>query len=206
MHNYFMRRLYFFWVICIAVVFTSCSTGNKFASSFGKRRYTKGYYVDVPSSVNVHVAGNTDLSAIPVHPKNIIAAPVKQIQVAKVSIASPVTETNKAHVSINAKIAQSASTETLTVQTANKDNDNKKVNSWKGSDEINFFAIAGFIICCVGVAFTIAALNFTTLSLIILGVGISVCIYSLFLNKIYWNWLAAVGISLTIILFVLLLL
>lgn len=34
-------------IICFGVLitlFASCNTGNKFASSFGKRRYTKGYY------------------------------------------------------------------------------------------------------------------------------------------------------------------
>jgi hypothetical protein len=30
----------------LANMLMSCSTGNKFASSFGKRKYTKGYYVD----------------------------------------------------------------------------------------------------------------------------------------------------------------
>jgi hypothetical protein len=31
-------------------LFSACSTGNKFASSFGKRKYIKGYYMDIASN------------------------------------------------------------------------------------------------------------------------------------------------------------
>ena len=37
-----------FYTLVIALL-AGCSTGNKFASLFGKRRYTKGYFADIPS-------------------------------------------------------------------------------------------------------------------------------------------------------------
>ncbi len=38
------------YAIIVISLFGACSTGSKFASSFGKRKYIKGYYLDVPSS------------------------------------------------------------------------------------------------------------------------------------------------------------
>jgi hypothetical protein len=38
-------------IIVAAVLFSSCGTQNKFASSFGKRHYTKGFYVDAPGII-----------------------------------------------------------------------------------------------------------------------------------------------------------
>jgi hypothetical protein len=205
-----MRRLYLLWVICIAVIFTSCSTSNKFASSFGKRRYTKGYYVDVPSSVKVHIASYKDLSPIPVHSKvATVDTKDEAVQVATVVGTVSVQENKKPVLKAHAFFSNPAIQQRSTLADAPpaiKGDDTKKTNGWKNSGETNYFAIVGFLICCVGIGLTIAALNFTTLSLIFLGVGVLICVYSFFRNKIYFDWLAIVGISLTIILFALLLL
>jgi hypothetical protein len=41
------------FVVIASILLSSCGTSNKFASSFGKRKYTKGYYVDVAGTVPV---------------------------------------------------------------------------------------------------------------------------------------------------------
>jgi hypothetical protein len=43
---------------CISILLTSCSTTNQVASSFGKRKYMKGYYVNLPSANKAIVASN----------------------------------------------------------------------------------------------------------------------------------------------------
>jgi hypothetical protein len=45
--------------LAIVILVSGCGTGNKFASSFGKRKYNKGYYWDVPShAVAIKAANN----------------------------------------------------------------------------------------------------------------------------------------------------
>jgi hypothetical protein len=43
---------------CISIFMTSCSTSTQVASSFGKRKYMKGYYVNLPSPNQAMVASN----------------------------------------------------------------------------------------------------------------------------------------------------
>ena len=43
---------------CISILLTSCSTSNQVASSFGKRKYMKGYYVNLPSPNQAIIASN----------------------------------------------------------------------------------------------------------------------------------------------------
>ncbi len=38
------------YAVIVISLLSACSTGNKFASSFGKRKYIKGYYLDMPSN------------------------------------------------------------------------------------------------------------------------------------------------------------
>ncbi|HXB13205.1 MAG TPA: hypothetical protein VNZ45_14560 [Bacteroidia bacterium] len=47
-----MKKLskHIIWAIITISLFSACSSGNKFASSFGKRKYIKGYYQDMPSN------------------------------------------------------------------------------------------------------------------------------------------------------------
>src|SRR5690348_15694079 len=46
-----MKRLYPLLFLAATLSIFSCNTGNKLASSFGKRKYTRGYFTDVPASV-----------------------------------------------------------------------------------------------------------------------------------------------------------
>jgi hypothetical protein len=95
-HKYILKNSLYF-LLCIALL-ASCTTGNKFASSFGKRKYNKGYYVDVKGKAP-KVATNTTAAiqndnakdieigtstlALPVNHLSLKAAPVMQYVAAK---------------------------------------------------------------------------------------------------------------------------
>ena len=51
--------------LALPILLVSCSTGNKFASSFGKRKYTKGYFWNNPERVE-GIASNPETSVQPV--------------------------------------------------------------------------------------------------------------------------------------------
>jgi hypothetical protein len=62
------------WLSIAAIMFASCSSSNQFASSFGKRKYMKGYYVDPKNTGDEVVASQTaatlkETSNITVSPK-----------------------------------------------------------------------------------------------------------------------------------------
>jgi hypothetical protein len=101
----------------IAGMLASCSSSNQFASSFGKRKYTKGYYVDAPSSIKESVssnktaviAKNSDLAVKEnvVTTKTVTSAPVNAIQ-AKASSVVLAKNTVKSASKVNASISKNA--------------------------------------------------------------------------------------------------
>ncbi len=109
----------------IAGMLASCSSTNQFASSFGKRKYTKGYYVDAPSSVKevvssnktVLIAKNNNLTVKenPVSTKTVSSAPLIAIQAKASSVLAKSTmkSANKATESIS-KNASAAINNTIT--------------------------------------------------------------------------------------------
>lgn len=203
-----MKRFYFLWLILIAFVFASCGTSNKFASSFGKRRYTKGYYVDAPSAIKSHSTvnsfGNHISHHVEIHAPLIAANPKPSI----IENGAPARTTNHSivknvHASVNSvtHLTIPAKVETLPVN----NDDDKKNNKYKSTGQTNYWAIIGFIFCAIGVTLlSINAGGITVLSGFILGLGVVACVYSLFLTKIYWSWLAIIGLSIVVIMCVLL--
>ena len=57
-------------ILVLSALFVSCNTGNKVVSSFGKRKYTKGYYFNLGAYKKQELPGNTlnTISEIPNHP------------------------------------------------------------------------------------------------------------------------------------------
>ncbi len=62
------QGLYFILSIAIAGMLSSCSSANKFASSFGKRKYEKGYYRDAPTATKeaISTSNSTKPSISPI--------------------------------------------------------------------------------------------------------------------------------------------
>ena len=46
-------------LFCLSILACSCNSGNRVVSSFGKRKYTKGYFINIPAN-NEIVANNTE--------------------------------------------------------------------------------------------------------------------------------------------------
>lgn len=91
-HNNLLLYLCF---ILLCFVLFSCSPGNKFAHSFGKRKYTKGYFFNFTSSKNEAVAGvkpiNHKAKILPVE----LANNGKRNNIQKAGSPIPVYEYNK---------------------------------------------------------------------------------------------------------------
>ncbi len=203
-----MGKAYQFYLLLITVVLASCGTSNKFASSFGKRRYTKGFYVDMPSGVKNKVTPVTSLRPMQTKHVNSISNPLSESNISNRITDIPAFTGNqriaaKASHTGNAPIKAIRDFKTTASAPAS---DIKKTNGVKGSGETNYFAILGFLICVTGVILCISAQMFTLLATIILLLGVGVCVYSLFQYKIYWSWLAIVGIGITIFMLVLIVL
>jgi len=182
--------------ILFVVLFSSCGQGNKFASSFGKRKYTKGYFVDRPSShqekITPNIISSLPSSVIPVQPRPnsiSISAPSKESLVAIKASREPMRQENRL---LQAVIADSAN--------------QSQIGVWgKHDKEINYVAIAGCAVSVAGAIVAAAASSFTPLAIAIIAVGVVLCIISFFLHRIYYNWLGAVGIFILIIMLTLIL-
>ena len=62
-------------IIALAAIISSCNTGNKVASSFGKRKYTKGFYLDTHRKPDLPVITANTISTVknkPLKEKNNI--------------------------------------------------------------------------------------------------------------------------------------
>jgi hypothetical protein len=206
-----MRKLHLLSFFFLTILFAACGTGNKFASSFGKRKYTKGYFVDMPSSVKQPLAISIALQSITQQPNTLTHQSSGQntlpLVVSKTSAVLQKVETKKtAHLAYGHSIINRIITN-AEKSPANKDNtatSNTNLNDDKG--EINFYAIAGFVVSTTGVVLTFLSATLTPLCAALLIVGTLLCVYSLFIYRIYFSWLAIIGLSLTIILLALLLL
>jgi hypothetical protein len=78
-------------IIVGAVLFSACGIQNKFASPFGKRRYTKGFYVDFPGKkasngkgLTIHAIDKMPLAAA-AHELNNTVSQQPEIQFAQIS-------------------------------------------------------------------------------------------------------------------------
>lgn len=67
-------------IVAVAAIFASCETTNQFASSFGKRKYMKGYYFNTAGSLNEYAAAQkseskTGIVAVPTKNSSTVALP-----------------------------------------------------------------------------------------------------------------------------------
>jgi uncharacterized membrane protein len=207
------QGLHFLLFILVAGILSSCSTGNKFASSFGKRKYLKGYYVDVPSESKepVIAASTGKPSTPPIINKNVghvyLTDEVITLKT-KGTISTISIKNNSATPSLNSKKNPSSKQESVLQQKTIKKvlppaDDTKFADS---KHEVNLWAILGCALAIIGTVITSLSGSFTLLSIIVLSLAGIVCIYSLFQNKFYYTWLAIIGLSAIIFIFVLILL
>lgn len=204
-----MRHITVILLLAIILVLSSCSQGNKFASSFGKRKYTKGYFVNAPGSIHNPVASQSVEISAPASKKEAIS--ITEGEQRNESLIIPVTSHSlwrspEKTVVLTGKCnahPQSAGLTKMPIVNGDEPKDNSVK---KSSSDVNYVAIIGLALSIAGV--TIAAIDgfLPILATVFIIVGAVLCIYSLFLNKIYWNWLAIVGLSIIILFLVLLLL
>lgn len=193
----------FLCVSALAFLLISCSTGNKFASSFGKRKYTKGYYVDRISHpqkpvTTVGTRHQTQPTACPQKPATSIKTVATTHTICLTEIPAP------AKPSFTHSL-KAASVHIYHPQKAIAANDTTLIDGASQEGETNYFAISGFVLSTVGVVMCIANGFFTIGAIILLIVGCALCIYSLCLDKIYWTWLGIVGLAFVLFLFILIL-
>jgi hypothetical protein len=55
-----VNGLYLIASVVVMSFLVSCSSSNQLASSFGKRKYTKGYFFDIPGKQNAVASGKTE--------------------------------------------------------------------------------------------------------------------------------------------------
>jgi|GEM_PF-2649052 len=207
-----MRKLQLLSIFFVAILFASCGTGNKFASSFGKRKYTKGYYVDAPASIKMPEPKAITLPAVFHQPVVLTSQPSKQTTTPTISSKASVglLQKNRTKTTTHSVYNRSAINQTITnseITFVNKGNapiNKENLDDDKG--EINFYAIIGFVISTTGVVLTFLSATLTPLCATLLIVGTIFCVYSLFIYRVYYSWLAMIGLSFTIILLALLLL
>jgi hypothetical protein len=80
--------------LLVMVILVGCSTGNKFASSFGKRKYTKGYYFDLAGTKR-----NPDKLAI-TQPKLEKVREIKPTLIVNAPISAIITKTEPVFISV----------------------------------------------------------------------------------------------------------
>lgn len=202
-----MRKVYLLSFLIIVVLFSACSSGNKFASSFGKRKYTKGYYVDNPGVIKTPTTNA--IFQLPITHRPVLLNNSSSLQILSPGIAS---KNNVSKIEKTAKSKPSLPTfahfgisQTIAKEEAPAITNNNAVAKTESnnSGEYNFYAIAGFVFSVAGTVVTVSATVLTPLSIVLLAIGTILCIYSLFIYRIYFSWLAILGLSITIILFVL---
>ena len=192
----------YIYLLFITVLLASCSTGNKFACSFGKRRYTKGFYINMPgkiAAVSKHIPA---LSISPVPSVKALPLRIAGEQNIKTTLLSvpgkPSLASCLSSVVIHKKLLHNNSS----ISSGGAADDNNKSKK----SEINFAAIVGFAFSTTGSA--IAAIDgfLPILAIVFLVAGAALCVYALTRNEIYWTWMAVLGLSFIVILFTLILL
>jgi hypothetical protein len=81
-YSIFKAKLPFIAGITLLSFLASCSSSNQFASSFGKRKYTKGYYFDNVASVkpvNKQATGNTSNNTVVTNEEKQIEAAIEPV-------------------------------------------------------------------------------------------------------------------------------
>lgn len=195
----------FLYVSVFAFLLSSCGTSNRFASSFGKRKYTKGYYADRIGHAQkpVAMAGTQHQTHIYPTPGKPAATTINTAQMVVVTAHHAIPPTPKPSFAHSLKAA-TAHLYHVQKPVIASDTSNAEGASSKG--ETNYFAISGFVLSTVGVVMCIANEFFVIGAIVLLLIGGLLCIYSLCLDKIYWSWLGIVGLALILFLFTLILL
>jgi hypothetical protein len=173
---------------CTSILLTSCSTTNQVVSSFGKRKYMKGYYVNLPSANKGIIASNpiqllpNKSEAITTMGENILNTALTILTKTKVS-STGLTRTSSSRVN-NGNITAPASTILITntsragnainqskqksVQLKNSNNkpeepQSSNSSSQDGKASLNWLAIAGFILAflfpLLGIIFSVIGLK-----------------------------------------------
>ncbi|HXB12320.1 MAG TPA: hypothetical protein VNZ45_10060 [Bacteroidia bacterium] len=209
------QRLSFLLCIVVAGMLISCSSNYKFASSFGKRKYLKGYYLDVPAETKEVVsASSSDKPSIPPIANNTLGHIYLTDQVItlknnrSITIISgkntnsiPAISKGERHSSKQGKeISQPAKKE---INNIAPPTDGTKFADSK--HEVNLWAILGCSLSIIGAVLTAISGSFTLLSVIVLAIAGIICIYSLFQNKFYYTWLSIIGLTTIIFILVLIL-
>jgi hypothetical protein len=187
-----------FTSILFVVLLSSCSQSNKLASSFGKRKYTKGYFVERPSPHPEIFTANI-ASSLPSH-----VIPI-QIKLNRISISTPSKESPLV-IKANRESSKQENNILRTVIASDSVNQSQ-IGVWgKHDKEINYLAIAGCAVSVAGAIIAAAAGSFTPLAIAVVIIAVVLCIISLFLHRIYYNWLGALGLFILITMFTLIVL
>ena len=51
-------------ITIVSIIFASCNSTNQVSSSFGKRKYMKGYYVNIPSDKRAYVVTTPQTASV----------------------------------------------------------------------------------------------------------------------------------------------
>jgi hypothetical protein len=180
--------------------------GNRFASSFSKRKYTKGYYVDIPSRIGT-VATQLNKPIKEVHQSpHIVTAPLQPVVATASAKEEPTVITRSQHKPLPKIAAPTSFIPQHKMPVIQADTTAPDETAKVSSADINFVAIAGFVLSIVGTVLTVVNTFITIGAIVALALALVLCIYSLFLRKIYWTWLAVIGLCLLTIILTLLLL
>jgi len=192
-----MKKFGFIFFLA-TILFTSCSTSNKFASSFNKRKYTKGYFVDIPSMINRVIVSKR----VNVPKPSISNTPLSLIQVTTPLRSSPLIKApfQELEKQVSSKpILTKAETHLLPTDTTRHSTSNYNSKS----EDYNYTAAIGCAVAVAGVVMIVINTFFTILAIVFLVLGNGLCVYSFFSDKIYLTWLGIIGLSISIILFTL---
>jgi hypothetical protein len=184
-------KTYFLFGIVTVFLLSSCGLGNKLASSFGKRKYTKGYYIDMPSS-NEYCSSASKVDKI-----SLFLNPLPVLY--------KLPKLNQSNYSASVKISERPIPRIVNKLAITLNEENKPVQDVANSaatdkiKDVNFVAVAGLAVCIAAATVAIIAKSFTPLAFVLAGIGIVICIISFFQHKVYWNWLGALGLFILII-------
>ena len=204
--------LYFSFLFNLVLLLSSCGSSNKFTSSFGKRKYMRGYYLDLPSSAKEPIITATAPNK-PIHTPTVLNdnTPVQHsvlkttVIPAKISVRNNKTLTSISSAKINGvsgtKLISTLITNMHSVTPA--PNETSLANA---KSDINYWAIVGCGLSIAGVILTAIAGTFTVASIIVLVLAVGICIYSLIVDKFSFTWMGVFGLFIIFLLFTLILL
>lgn len=209
--NYFRYILF----IAIAITLYSCGTTSKFASSFGKRKYTHGYYIDYRIGVTILPLGGSTVqnrqyatiqkmnsashTASSVISKEVPPCPPKE------GSKSPLRGAGGLHnpaLCMEIKPGSNLNQCRQYLLELPKEPDDLDSLDMAKKD-VNYLSIAG---CAFSAAGAIATLLAGTLflsaltwaSIILLSLGVILGIMGLISNRYYLNWMSIVGFGIIV--------